>query len=127
MLLVGDAAGAVNPMNGEGIAYAMESGEMAADVAVQALARPAGPERERALRAYPAELSLRFGGYYRIGGIFVKLIGNPHIMRLATKYGMPQPLLMKFVLKLLANLTDPRDGDAMDRIINGLTKVAPAV
>jgi hypothetical protein len=46
---------------------------------------------------------------------------------LATKYGMPQPLLMKFVLKLLANLTDPRGGDAMDRIINGLTKVAPAV
>ena len=58
---------------------------------------------------------------------FVKLIGNPQIMRLATKHGMPHPTLMKFVLKLLANLTDPRDGDAMDRIINGLTKVAPAV
>ncbi|GIE81271.1 drug:proton antiporter [Actinoplanes philippinensis] len=127
VLLVGDSGGMVNPMNGEGIAYAMESGEMAAEVAVQALARPFGPERERALQAYPAELSLRFGGYYRIGGIFVKLIGNPQIMRLATKYGMPQPLLMKFVLKLLANLTDPRGGDAMDRIINGLTKVAPSV
>jgi geranylgeranyl reductase family protein len=126
VLLVGDSGGMVNPMNGEGIAYAMESGEMAAEVAVQALARPFGPERERALQAYPAELSLRFGGYYRIGGIFVKLIGNPQIMRLATKYGMPQPLLMKFVLKLLANLTDPRGGDAMDRIINGLTKVAPS-
>jgi geranylgeranyl reductase family protein len=127
VMLVGDSGGMVNPMNGEGIAYAMESGEMAAEVAVQALARPFGPERERALRAYPAELSLRFGGYYRIGGVFVKLIGNPQIMRLATKYGMPQPLLMKFVLKLLANLTDPRGGDAMDRIINGLTKVAPSV
>ncbi|MBB2945038.1 geranylgeranyl reductase family protein [Actinoplanes lutulentus] len=127
VLLVGDSGGMVNPMNGEGIAYAMESGELAAEIAVQALARPAGPERERALRAYPAELSIRFGGYYRIGGIFVKLIGNPQIMRAATKYGMPHPTLMKFVLKLLANLTDPRDGDAMDRIINGLTKVAPAV
>ncbi|MEU4559199.1 geranylgeranyl reductase family protein [Actinoplanes sp. NPDC023936] len=127
VLLVGDSGGMVNPMNGEGIAYAMESGELAAEVAVQALARPAGAERERALRAYPAELSLRFGGYYRIGGIFVKLIGNPQIMRAATKYGMPHPTLMKFVLKLLANLTDPRDGDAMDRIINGLTKVAPSV
>jgi flavin-dependent dehydrogenase len=127
VMLVGDSGGMVNPMNGEGIAYAMESGELAAEIAVQALARPAGPERERALRAYPAELSIRFGGYYRIGGIFVKLIGNPQIMRAATKYGMPHPTLMKFVLKLLANLTDPRDGDAMDRIINGLTKVAPAV
>jgi menaquinone-9 beta-reductase len=127
VMLVGDSGGMVNPMNGEGIAYAMESGELAAEVAVQALARPAGPERELALRAYPDELKLRFGGYYRLGGVFVKLIGNPQIMRIATKHGMPHPTLMRFVLKLLANLTDPRGGDAMDRIINGLTKVAPAV
>jgi menaquinone-9 beta-reductase len=127
VMLVGDSGGMVNPMNGEGIAYAMESGELAAEVAVQALARPAGAERELALQAYPAELKVRFGGYYRLGGVFVKLIGNPHIMRIATKHGMPHPTLMRFVLKLLANLTDPRGGDAMDRIINGLTKVAPAV
>jgi geranylgeranyl reductase family protein len=127
VMLVGDSGGMVNPMNGEGIAYAMESGELAAEVAVQALARPEGPGRERALQGYPAELRQRFGGYYRVGGVFVKLIGNPQIMRIATKHGMPHPTLMRFVLKLLANLTDPRGGDAMDRIINGLTKVAPAV
>jgi flavin-dependent dehydrogenase len=127
VMLVGDSGGMVNPMNGEGIAYAMESGELAAEVAVQALARPPGPGREYALQAYPAELKERFGGYYRLGGVFVKLIGNPQIMRIATKHGMPHPTLMRFVLKLLANLTDPRGGDAMDRIINGLTKAAPAV
>ncbi|SBT53957.1 geranylgeranyl reductase family protein [Micromonospora narathiwatensis] len=127
VLLVGDSGGMVNPFNGEGIAYAMESGELAAEVAVQALARSTGAERERALQAYPQELKARFGGYYRLGGIFVKLIGRPEIMRLATKHGMPHPMLMRFVLKLLANLTDPRGGDAMDRVINAMTKVAPAV
>ncbi|MGC5051127.1 geranylgeranyl reductase family protein [Micromonospora sp. DT48] len=127
VLLVGDSGGMVNPFNGEGIAYAMESGELAAEVAVQALARPAGAERERALMAYPQELKARFGGYYRLGGIFVKLIGRPEIMRVATKHGMPHPTLMRFVLKLLANLTDPRGGDAMDRVINAMTRVAPAV
>jgi geranylgeranyl reductase family protein len=127
VMLVGDSGGMVNPFNGEGIAYAMESGELAAEIAVQALARPAGPERERALRAYPAELKTRYGGYYRLGGVFVKLIGNPQIMRVATKHGMPHPTLMRFVLKLLANLTDPRGGDAMDRVINAMTRVAPAV
>ncbi|MFF3867270.1 geranylgeranyl reductase family protein [Micromonospora sp. NPDC001898] len=127
VMLVGDSGGMVNPFNGEGIAYAMESGELAAEVAVQALARPAGPERERALMAYPQELKARFGGYYRLGGIFVKLIGRPEIMRMATKHGMPHPALMRFVLKLLANLTDPRGGDAMDRVINAMTKAAPAV
>ncbi|MFG1737837.1 geranylgeranyl reductase family protein [Micromonospora chalcea] len=127
VLLVGDSGGMVNPFNGEGIAYAMESGEMAAEVMVQALARPAGTERERALMAYPQELKARFGGYYRLGGVFVKLIGRPEVMRLATRHGMPHPMLMRFVLKLLANLTDPRGGDAMDRVINAMTKVAPAV
>jgi hypothetical protein len=33
---------------------------------------------------------------------------------------------MRFVLKLLANLTDRNDGDAMDRIINALCKAAPS-
>ncbi|MEQ4303745.1 geranylgeranyl reductase family protein [Plantactinospora sp. B6F1] len=127
LLLVGDSGGMVNPFNGEGIAYAMESGELAAEIVVQALARPAGAERERALAGYPAELKARYGGYYRLGNVFVKMIGNPHVMRIATKHGMPHPTLMRFVLKLLANLTDPRGGDAMDRVINAMTKVAPAV
>jgi geranylgeranyl reductase family protein len=126
LMLVGDAGGMVNPFNGEGIPYAMESGEIAAEVAIQALARPAGPGRERALQGYPQVLKDTYGGYYRLGGVFVKLIGNPHVMKAATRHGLPRPLLMKFVLKLLANLTDPRGGDSMDRVITALTKLAPA-
>ena len=46
VMLVGDSGGMVNPFNGEGIAYAMESGALAAEVAVQALAAAdAGPAR----------------------------------------------------------------------------------
>ena len=37
-------------------------------------------------------------------------------MKLATRHGLPHPMLMRFVLKLMANLTDPRGGDAMDRV-----------
>jgi len=36
---------------------------------------------------------------------------------------MPRPAVMRFVLKLLANLTDPH-GDATDRLVNGLSKLA---
>ena len=50
LLLVGDAGGMVNPFNGEGIAYAMESGRLAADVIVQAFARH-GRRRARARAA----------------------------------------------------------------------------
>jgi geranylgeranyl reductase family protein len=126
MLLVGDAGGMVNPFNGEGIAYAMESGEMAAEVITQALSRTTPAGRERALEGYVSALNERYGGYYTLGRIFVKAIGNPHVMQLATRYGLPRPTLMRFTLKLLANLTDPHGGDAMDRLINGLSKVAPA-
>ncbi len=126
MLLIGDAGGMVNPFNGEGIAYAMESGRIAADVVAQALARETPDARERALTAYPATLKDVYGGYYTLGRVFVKLIGDPRVMQYATKYGLPRPTLMRFTLKMLANLTDPRGGDAMDRVINGLSKVAPA-
>ncbi len=126
LLLVGDAGGMVNPCNGEGIAYAMESGEMAAEMVAQALARPAGTARELALRAYPQALADRYGGYYTVGRWFVTLIGKPGVMRTLTRRGLPHPTIMRFTLKLLANLTDPKDGDAMDRIINGLLRVVPA-
>ena len=47
-------------------------------------------------------------------------------MKLATRHGLPHPTLMRFTLKLLANLTDPRGGDAMDRVINALSRLTPA-
>ena len=127
LLLVGDAGGAINPFNGEGIAYAMETGELAAEAVTQSFGRRTAASRERALEGYNSALADHLGSYYRLGGVFVKLIGNPHIMRIATKHGLPRPLLMKFVLKMMANLTDPRDGDAMDRILTGLQKITPAV
>ena len=124
LLLVGDAGGMVNPFNGEGIAYAMESGEILARTIAQALARARRPETERVLAGYPRALSDAYGGYYAVGRVFVKAIGRPGLMRFATKHGMSRPALMAFALKLLANLADPR-GDASDRLVNGLSKLAP--
>jgi menaquinone-9 beta-reductase len=125
LLLVGDAGGMVNPFNGEGIAYAMESGEIAAGVITQAHSRATARQRELALLAYPKILKETYGGYYTLGRAFVKLIGNPTFMKMASQRGLTHPMLMRFTLKLLANLTDPHGGDAMDRVINALTKIAP--
>jgi menaquinone-9 beta-reductase len=126
VLLAGDSGGMVNPFNGEGIDYALESGHMAADTVVQALGRPAGPERERVLHGYASALDATYGGYFTLGRGFAKLIGNPTVMKQATRLGLPRTALMRFMLKLMANLTDPRDGDVSDRVINALTKIAPA-
>ncbi|MBM7770439.1 geranylgeranyl reductase family protein [Actinokineospora baliensis] len=126
LLLVGDAGGMVNPFNGEGIGYAMESARIAAEIVVQALARAEGPARERALEGYPVAMRQALGSYYRLGNIFSRLIGNPTIMGIATKHGLPRKTLMKLVLKLLAGLYDPKDGDAYDRIITTATRLTPS-
>ena len=126
LLLAGDAGGMVNPFNGEGIAYALESGELAAQVIAQALARPDAAGAERVLMAYPQALKAAYGGYYTLGRRFVQAIGNPKVMQFATRHGMPRPALMRFTLKLLANLTESRGGDAADRVIHALSKMTPA-
>jgi geranylgeranyl reductase family protein len=126
LLLAGDAAGMVNPFNGEGIAYAMESGEILARVVAQALARPGRAEAERVLRGYPDALQNAYGGYYTLGRLFVELIGRPKLMRYATNAGMSKPALMRFALKLMANLSEPRGGDAGDRLISAITRLAPS-
>jgi flavin-dependent dehydrogenase len=119
-MFVGDAAGLVNPFNGEGIDYAMESGQLAAETGLEVLASG----DRTVLGRYQAAVERRFGSYFALGRLFVKLIGEPHVMRIATSYGLPRPYLMKIVLKLLANLHEPRGGDAADRVVRALTAMA---
>lgn len=127
LLLVGDAGGMVNPFNGEGISYAMESARYAAQHIADAHARGVGSRSaERALVAYNQTLRNAWGGYYRLGGIFVRLIGDPRVMRLCTRYGLPRRHLMRLVHKLLANLTDRPGHDPYDRVVNLLVALAPA-
>ncbi|HEU5144132.1 MAG TPA: geranylgeranyl reductase family protein [Dermatophilaceae bacterium] len=125
LMLVGDSGGMVNPFNGEGIAYAMESGRVAAEVVAHAFARADDAGRERVLRSYNTRMKQDLGGYYTLGRHFATIIGNPEVMRLATKYGLPRTTLMKFLLKIMANLAEPGGKSASDRIINTLSRIAP--
>jgi menaquinone-9 beta-reductase len=127
LLLVGDSGGMVSPFNGEGIPYAMEAGEAAADAVARAHAEGVGtPAAEKALAGYPARLAHEWGGYFRLGQTFVKLIEHPQVMRICTRYGLPRPALMRFTIKLLAHLYDTREGDWMDRVIHSLSRVVPS-
>src|SRR5699024_4082829 len=53
MFLLGDAGGMVSPFNGEGIAYGMQAGRIAADVTAQAFSLTTAQARERTLLTYP--------------------------------------------------------------------------
>ena len=119
LLLVGDAGGIVNPFNGEGIAYAMETGELAADLIFESLAR----DRPAIAHLYPEVLRQRYGRYFAVGGLWAKAIGHPQLMRLATRFGLPRKTLMRFAMRILAGLTDGLDGDAADKVVYALTRL----
>ncbi|MEU0462411.1 geranylgeranyl reductase family protein [Amycolatopsis sp. NPDC006131] len=126
LLLLGDAGGMVSPFNGEGISAAMESAQLAAEFVVQALARPEGSSRERALCGYPLALKELMGGYYRLGNVFAKAIGNPKVMRAATKYGLRINPLIPLIYKGLSGCYDAKGGDAVDRMISLAARLTPS-
>jgi geranylgeranyl reductase family protein len=127
LLLAGDSAGVVNPFNGEGISYALETGRMAAETAAGALRLPAGPAREAVLRRYPARLREEYGRHHRLGMGFLALLDRPDVVRFATAHGLKRPALVNRALRLMGNLSDGRDGDRFDRALAVLTRLTPAV
>ncbi len=127
LLLVGDSAGMISPFNGEGIGPAMFAGRVAAAHLVQALGRCSRIQAELALSTYEQEMQLHFGGYYKLGKAFVKLIENPKIMHACTRYGLPHPRLMRFVHKLLSDGYERHGGDAADHVLQILAYLANKV
>lgn len=102
-VLVGDAAGTVNPFNGEGIDYAYESARMAAEVIDQALHDPVG----HSLAEYKDRLDAEYERYFKVARLFAGLIGRPALMRELTRIGMRSHTLMEWVLRIMANLMRP--------------------
>jgi geranylgeranyl reductase family protein len=102
-LVAGDASGAINPFNGEGIAYAYETGRMAAEALDEALRTDDG----LALARYPERLEEIYGLYFRVARLFVRAIGNPAVMAELTKVGMHSKTLMEWVLRIMSNLLRP--------------------
>ncbi|HMS13328.1 MAG TPA: geranylgeranyl reductase family protein [Microthrixaceae bacterium] len=116
---VGDAAGLVNPMNGEGIDYALESGMLAADLFV---ANPAtAPER------YDREIGERFDAFLRTGRRFSFLVGHPLVLRGGLRLAVGTDAIASITLQVMGNLVDSatpglggRTMRAADRVLGAL-------
>ncbi len=123
-LVIGDAAGSVNPFNGEGIDYAYETARMAAMVLHEAL--DAGDPT--ALQRYPSLLDDEYGEYFKVARLFAKVIGRPALMRELTRAGMHNRTLMEWVLRIMANLLRPDElgpAEAAYKAAAKLVKLAP--
>ena len=101
-VVIGDAAGSVNPFNGEGIAYGYETGRLAAGVLGEALLR----EDAGALSLYEERLQAAYGDYYTVARAFVRLISEPRILSVCVGAGLRIKPLMVELLAIMANLMD---------------------
>jgi geranylgeranyl reductase family protein len=123
-ITIGDAAGAINPWNGEGISYAYETGRIASTIVGQAVASG----DNSLLARYPQYLEDEFGLYYKMARIFVKLIGNPSVMRSVAHIGLHNRPLMEWTLKVMSNLIDEDErgvGEQAYRMLAGMVRPLP--
>jgi menaquinone-9 beta-reductase len=123
-VLVGDAAGTINPFNGEGIDYAYETGRLAAELLHDALTTGDG----MALQRYPRLLDEEYGLYFKVARLFAKVIGNPALLGQLTKVGMQSRSLMEWVLRIMANLLREDElgpAGAAYRAVAAIVKVVP--
>lgn len=104
---IGDAAGLVNPMNGEGIDYGLESGMLAADLY---LADPATAPAE-----YDRLIGERFDGFLRTGRRFAFLIGHPGLMRTGLRFAVGTQSIANITLQVMGNLVDAETPGAAGR------------
>jgi flavin-dependent dehydrogenase len=123
-LVIGDAAGSVNPFNGEGIDYAYETARMAATVLHEAI--DAGDPT--ALQRYSSMLDDEYGDYFKVARLFARVIGRPALMRELTRAGMHSRTLMEWVLRIMANLLRPDElgpAEMAYKAAEKLVKLAP--
>lgn len=119
---VGDAAGLVNPMNGEGIDYGLESGSLAAQLFLE--------DPDRAPARYDLEIGRRFDAFLRTGRRFSFLIGHPWILRSGLRMAVGTDAIAAITLQVMGNLVDSNTpgagGAAMrsaDRLLGAMDPV----
>jgi menaquinone-9 beta-reductase len=108
-MAIGDAAGLVNPMNGEGIDYGLESGMLAAD---RFLFDPA-----TAAVSYDRIVGERFDGFLRTGRRFSFLIGHPWIMKTGLKFAVGTQTAAELTLAVMGNLVDSETPGMAGRVL----------
>jgi flavin-dependent dehydrogenase len=118
-LVIGDAAGSINPFNGEGIAYGYETGRLAASC----LSRALSGEGASAVADYERRLQDSYGEYYRVGKAFVKLISNPQVLHACMLTGMAVPPIMTGLLRIMSNLMRPDAHGAPEMAYQALSAV----
>lgn len=106
-MLIGDAAACVNPLNGEGIDYGLETGRFAAELLVS---------NGSIETQWPAILTSHYGLAFSIARRLSGLITVPNLLPTLGPIGMRSHVLMTFALRVMGNLVTEEDADFTARL-----------
>ncbi len=106
-ILVGDAAGCVNPLNGEGIDYGLETGRVGAELLTT--------EADLS-QAWPALLTHHYGEAFSIARRMAGLLTVPRLLPAAGPIGMRSHRMMTVALRVMGNLVTDEDRDITARL-----------
>lgn len=106
---IGDAAGFINPMNGEGIDYALESGIVAVE---QFVADPANASAN-----YDRVVGERFDSFLRTGRRFSFIIGHPWLLKPGLRIAVGTQITADITLAVMGNLIDSATPGAAGRVM----------
>ena len=105
--LIGDAAACVNPLNGEGIDYGLETGRLLAEMLLD------DPDLAT---AWPALLREHYGEAFSIARRLAGLVTVPRLLPALGPAGMRSDWLMTLALRWMGNLVTDEDRDRAARV-----------
>ncbi|XBB67259.1 geranylgeranyl reductase family protein [Nocardioides sp. WV_118_6] len=107
--LIGDAAACVNPLNGEGIDYGLETGRVIAELLAT------DPDADLGV-VWPQLLRDHYGESFSIARRLAGLVTVPRLLPALGPVGMRSDLLMTLALRWMGNLVTDEDRDRAARV-----------
>ena len=108
-MLIGDAAACVNPLNGEGIDYGLESGQLAAELLGTG---------DLSL-AWPATLQRHYARGFSVARRLAMLLTIPRFLPSTGPFAMRSTVLMGIAVRVMGNLVTDEDADWVARVWRG--------
>jgi menaquinone-9 beta-reductase len=106
-MLIGDAAACVNPLNGEGIDYGLETGRLAAELLT------AGGDFSQ---VWPALLQSHYARGFSVARRLALLLTIPRFLPAAGPLAMRSHVLMEIAVRVMGNLVTDDDADWIARV-----------
>ena len=105
-MLIGDAAACVNPLNGEGIDYGLETGRLAADML----------DSRDLSAAWPALLQAHYGRGFSVARRLGLLLTLPRFLPTTGPLAMRSTRLMDLAVRVMGNMMADSDTDLVARM-----------